>query len=70
METSIYGIKTILSKSKARVELYLYGDILEKELNVDEIINLLNEYKVRSEKLKGLTLEEIVAPYTEKLLNK
>lgn len=67
MTTSIYGIKTITEQPKARIELYLCGDIPIKEFSVEEIIDLLIGYQQETNKLKDMSLKDIVSQHTAAL---
>ena len=50
MATSIFGMKTIKEQPKARIDLYLCGDIPQGQFSVDEVIVMLIEFKKESEK--------------------
>jgi hypothetical protein len=54
MTTSIFGIKTIKEQPKARIELYLCGDIPQGQFSVDDIIEMLNEFKVKEKEVGSI----------------
>ena len=66
MSTQIFGIKTIKESPKARIELYLCGDIPAKDFSAEEVIFMLNEYIKGSAVYKGKTDQEVFDILKEK----
>jgi hypothetical protein len=56
MATSIFGIKTIKDQPKARIELYLCGNIPTRQFSAEDVIKFLQEFIKRrdSKEIKEL----------------